>query len=68
MPINDWIISNLGTYVQSILSPARIGKHGLFRSDAIRSLIDNHYSGAINHGNRIWNLMIFQLWWDKYCD
>jgi len=68
MPINEWIISNLGTYVQSILSPARIGKHGLFRSDAIRSLIDNHYSGAINHGNRIWNLMMFQLWWEKYCD
>ena len=26
----------------------------------------SHYTGAANRGNQIWNLLMLQLWWERY--
>ena len=66
MPINEWMIGSLKDYVMATLAPERLDRHGLFRSDSIRLVLEAHFSGATNHGNQIWNLLMLQLWWERY--
>ncbi|MEE8303569.1 MAG: asparagine synthase-related protein, partial [Candidatus Tectomicrobia bacterium] len=37
-----------------------------FRPSAIRRLLDEHDSGVINHGKRLWALLMFSLWTNQY--
>jgi asparagine synthase (glutamine-hydrolysing) len=66
MPINEWLIGSLKGYVEARLAPDRLARHGLFRADAIRQMLNAHYSGAASRGNQIWNLLMLQLWWEAY--
>jgi asparagine synthase (glutamine-hydrolysing) len=66
MPINEWLIGSLKDYVLATLAPQRLARHGLFRPDAIRFMVEAHYSGVANHGNQMWNLLMLQLWWERY--
>ena len=66
MPINAWILANLGDFVRDRLSPDRLARHGLLRSAAVARLLSDHYARTADHGNRIWNLLMFQVWWEQY--
>jgi len=66
MPVNEWLLGSLKPYVAVTLAPERLACHGLFRPEAIRRLLEAHYCGAADHGNRIWNLLMLQLWWERY--
>jgi asparagine synthase (glutamine-hydrolysing) len=66
MPVNEWLIGSLKDYVQATLAPDRLARHGLFRAGAIQQLLDAHYCRTANHGSRIWNLLMLQLWWEEY--
>jgi asparagine synthase (glutamine-hydrolysing) len=68
MPVNEWLIGSLKDYVQATLAPERLARHGLFRPEAIRQLLESHYAGGANRGNQIWNLLMLQLWWEGYVD
>ena len=46
MPVNEWLIGSLKGYVKATLAPERLARHGLFRADAIRPVLDEHYSGT----------------------
>src|SRR6202048_317703 len=66
MPVNEWLIGSLKDYVRSSLAPDRLGRHGVFPAAAIRAMLEAHYCGTANHGSRIWNLLMLQLWWEEY--
>lgn len=67
MPVNEWILDSLEPYVRSIFAPNRIKSHGLFKQDCIDNLLHACYKNSDKKiANRIWNLMMFQLWWEKY--
>lgn len=66
MPVNEWLIHSLKDFVHATLAPERLARHGLFRPKAIANLLHAHYSGAANHGNQVWNLLMLQLWWEAY--
>lgn len=66
MPINDWILDSLRPYVEDVLSPVRLTSHGLLASGPVATLMARYYGGERSLGSRLWNLVIFQLWWDRY--
>jgi asparagine synthase (glutamine-hydrolysing) len=68
MPINEWLIEKLGGFVRATLSPERLKSHGLFRPEAVARMIDAHFRGEARYGDRIWNLLMLQLWWEAYID
>ena len=68
MPVNDWLVGSLKDYVLATLAPDRLARHGLFRPESIRQLLVAHYAGGADHANRIWNLLMLQLWWERYID
>jgi asparagine synthase (glutamine-hydrolysing) len=65
LPVNEWLLKNMRSWVEEILGPERLSRHGLLRQRAVSKLLDEHFSSVRNHGPRIWNLIMFQLWWEK---
>lgn len=66
MPIRDWLGGALQEYVKETLSPDRLAIHGLLDSGAVGRMIDAHAGGDHRNGDRLWNLMMFQKWWEKH--
>jgi asparagine synthase (glutamine-hydrolysing) len=66
LPIDNWLLNDMRPFVEELLAPDRLALHGLVRSEAVSQLLKEHYSKSANHGPRIWNLMMFQRWWEAY--
>lgn len=66
MPLDLWLLNNLRSFAEDTLSPERLAIHGLLRPEAVKNILDSYYSGEANHGPRIWNLIMFQRWWEQH--
>ncbi len=66
MPVNNWLLGKLRGYVEEILSKERLSIHGLLELAVVQELLEDHYTGRANNGPRIWNLVMFQKWWERY--
>jgi asparagine synthase (glutamine-hydrolysing) len=66
IPIGRWLRHDLQPYVREALSPERIRGQGFFQPEAVTRLVDAHASGARDHSRRLWALLVFSLWHDRY--
>lgn len=68
MPITQWLLRDLEVYVRDTLSPQRLSKHGLFRSEYVQGLVDGLYSNQSDHlaVNKVYSLLVFQEWYELY--
>lgn len=66
LPVYDWLAKEGRTFCQNILSPARLQKHGFFKLQQVQNLLAKYFSGCRDLAGRIWNLMMFQIWWEIY--
>ncbi len=66
LPIDEWLVSDMRPFVEELLTPSRLMRHGLVRPEPVRRILDEHYARKKNHGARIWNLMMFQSWCERY--
>ena len=69
MPVNHWLARFHEDWVRSVLAPGRLARHGLLRTEAVGALVDGfHRRPDSRGGDRVWNLLMFQLWWERYID
>lgn len=67
LPINQWLLKNMEKYVKSILSIKRLERHGFFDETFVKNLVNRYYlEQKVGDSNKIWSLIMFQLWWEKY--
>lgn len=66
LPIFDWMIDKLKNYSKDVLSEKRIKKHNLLDLSKVNSILQDYYAGNKANAAKVWNLMMFQLWWEKY--
>ena len=66
VPLNDWLRESLAGLVREQLAPDRLAAGGLFDPAAVSALVDDHVSGAFDHGHRVWLLLQFQLWRERW--
>ncbi|MBK9284927.1 MAG: asparagine synthase (glutamine-hydrolyzing) [Sphingobacteriaceae bacterium] len=62
----DWNQKDLKELALHYFSKEKIDKEGYFDSKEIKKLLDEHWSGKMNHGHRLWVLLSFELWNEKY--
>lgn len=65
VPVGVWLRDDLRDWTRERL----IGNPDFdawIRPEAVRRLLDEHDSGRVNHGKRLWALLMFALWMDKY--
>jgi asparagine synthase (glutamine-hydrolysing) len=66
LPVDQWLLSELRPIVEDRLSESNLASHGMLQPSAVRHILDLHFSGQANNGPRIWNIFMFQVWWDRY--
>jgi len=66
MPIGAWLKKELKFLIEEYLHKDRIEKQGLFDPGIIRDLVTNHMSGRQDTSWQLWNLIVFEHWYEKY--
>lgn len=68
VPLDHWFRNEMRERLEDTLAADRIGKEGIFHSDYIRQIIDEHLSGRVNRKSELWCLYVFQRWLEKKKD
>ena len=66
IPIAEWLKGRLNPLLHDMLAEKRIAEQGLFEPAFVAKLIREHETGAASHHKELWNLLVFQLWYDKF--
>ena len=66
IPIAKWLKGSLNPLMNDLLSKKRLKNQGLFNSEYVRRLISEHEQGTSNNYKQLWNLLVFQIWFDKF--
>jgi asparagine synthase (glutamine-hydrolysing) len=66
IPVASWLRGELQSFARDVLSPASVGRQGVFRSGPIERLLAEHAAGRADHSRKIWALLVFSLWFDRY--
>ncbi|MCG3167223.1 MAG: Asparagine synthetase [glutamine-hydrolyzing] 1 [Bacteroidia bacterium] len=67
-PLGTWLQSELSFMIDKYLSKQELEKHGLFNHDFVKKLVSNFRSGETFHYKRIWALIVFQMWFNRYME
>jgi len=65
IPIDEWIRGPLKNWSKDILDKAK--KNYYIDSKLLRKYEEEHFSGKHNWGHIIWNIIVFQKWFQKNC-
>jgi asparagine synthase (glutamine-hydrolysing) len=65
-PMSQWLRADLKDYVFQTLSAKRLDQHGILNKEAVRTIIDEHFSRKEIHDKLIWSMIMFQKWYDAY--
>jgi len=68
IPLGDWLRHDLRSTMDELLAPERVRARGLFDPYAVETLKREHLSGARTHADRLWTLMMLELWTREYLD
>jgi asparagine synthase (glutamine-hydrolysing) len=68
IPLGRWLRSDLRDFMEDLLSPACVESRGLFVGDAVQALKREHLDGSRSHSDRLWTLMMAELWMRRYLD
>ncbi|MBZ5555290.1 MAG: asparagine synthase (glutamine-hydrolyzing) [Acidobacteriia bacterium] len=66
-PMASWLKSDLKEYAEELLSHDNLRKHGLFKPDFAKKVLHEHFGGRELNDKLIFSLMIFQKWYERYC-
>lgn len=66
IPLGAWLRGPLKPLLHSTLSPERITATGIINPVAVTQLIEEHLSGIADHRKKLWTLLIFQWWWERW--
>jgi asparagine synthase (glutamine-hydrolysing) len=47
---------------RNVLTDSTLAAAGIIRQDAVRALMERHFNGSADHGNRLWLLLNAELW------
>lgn len=68
VPVGSWFRNELKRYGYETLLSQKSIERGYFDKDALKRLLDEHCSGKIDHGHRIWALVNLELWHQMFID
>jgi asparagine synthase (glutamine-hydrolysing) len=66
VPIGRWFRDELKDFCNTTLSEDSVKRTGLLNAAHVESLKSEHFSGAKDHRKKLWSLVIFMMWHEKY--
>ena len=68
VPIGGWFRGQLREFCVDMLQARRSRERGYFVPGYVDRILDEHLSGARSHALRLWQLLVFELWHQRYLD
>ena len=68
VPVGRWFRGPLHPWARVILLSDRAGRRGYFEAAALERLLAEHEAGHVDHGPRIWALVMLELWHQRFVD
>jgi len=66
VPIGRWLRQEMRPLCEDTLSPAKIKAGGIFDHVYVERLKQEHFTGRADHRKKLWTLLIFMLWHDRW--
>ena len=66
VPLSRWLTQELRPFCEELLSYDSLQKHQLFDQSYVDQLKNEHFEGTKDNRKELWNLMVFQLWYDRW--
>lgn len=66
VPIDRWFREDLKVMLLDYLSPEHLKKEGLFDQTLVEKTIMEHLSGQTNHQYRLWSLLMWEMWRERW--
>jgi asparagine synthase (glutamine-hydrolysing) len=65
VPIAEWLRGPLKDWAEQLIQPERLAKEGIFEPQQIAKLWQEHQSGKRNWQYHLWDILMFQSWYEK---
>jgi asparagine synthase (glutamine-hydrolysing) len=66
IPIAAWLQKDLKPFVDRYFDEAFVGRQGIFNNTEVQRLRHAFYNGKTESGEKIWFLLMFQMWYDRW--
>ncbi len=66
VPIGQWLKSELRDLMDYYLSEEKIKNSGLFNYEYVEKIKSEHLAGKKDNRKLLWNLLVFQMWQEKW--
>ncbi len=66
IPIAAWLQNDLKPFVDMYFDEQFIHKQDIFNNDVIQKIKRSFYQGKIERAEKIWYILMFQMWYDKW--
>lgn len=68
VPLGRWLRNEFRTVVDEYVLHERAIERGIFAPSSVREIVAEHDSGAINHAEKLWSLINFEIWARQFID
>ena len=68
VPIMEWFRDDLKIYFDKYISKELLSKQNIFNIDEVISLKESYLRGNKENVNKLWYILMFQMWYEKWVD
>jgi asparagine synthase (glutamine-hydrolysing) len=68
VPLDHWFRNELKDLTHDVLLGPRATSRGYFRRESVERLVRQHEQSQFDHAQRLWALLILELWMQRWCD
>jgi asparagine synthase (glutamine-hydrolysing) len=66
IPVNRWLRNELRPLLDEYLGEDRVRREGYLRPEGVGRVVREHLSGRRDHQYRLWALLVFAMWVERY--
>jgi asparagine synthase (glutamine-hydrolysing) len=68
LPVARWLQTDLAPFAREVLLDRQSVERGWTRTAEVEALIEQHTAGTADHSDRLWSLLVLELWADSLAD
>ncbi len=68
VPLKYWFRRPLADFARDVLLSQQVRERGIFRTQELKVLLDEHAQGSRDFSTKIWALLFFELWCQTWLD
>ena len=68
LPIGEWFRTSLRPWLEDTLLASKLSDRGIVCRPEVQRLVQQHTSGQADFGPQLWNLVMLELWCERWID